>query len=183
MQLLYLEIRQYYCLAVYKYLVEEDGLADVSPVLIEPFSEQKEDHEEDDEGEPARPREAQIDDPGHAECEDHPKQRKAPVKNLERDLAYGSYCILGSRKNCYLGNLECGSKVGSGRPVQAEAGRVDAKVREEEEDGAELGYLVQRLYEEEAGHQECGRDHRAVRVAALRLGIHHPAIQIDLLMI
>ena len=82
MQLLYLEIRQYYYWAVYKYLVEEDGLADVSPVLIEPFSEQKEDHEEDDEGEPTRPREAQIDDPSHAEREDHPEQREAPVENL-----------------------------------------------------------------------------------------------------
>ena len=58
-----------------KYLVEEDGLADVSPVLIEPLSEQKEYHEEDDEGEPARPREPHIDDPGHAEREDHSDQR------------------------------------------------------------------------------------------------------------
>ena len=55
--------------------MEEDGLADVSPVLIEPLSEQKEYHEEDDEGEPARPREPHIDDPGHAEREDHSYQR------------------------------------------------------------------------------------------------------------
>ena len=46
-QLLYLELRQYYYWAVYKSLVEEDGLADVPPVLIESFSEQKEDHKEE----------------------------------------------------------------------------------------------------------------------------------------
>ena len=69
----------------FKSLVKQDGLADVTPVLIEPFSEQKEDHEEDDEGEPARPREAHIDDPSHAEREDHSKQREAPVENLSWD--------------------------------------------------------------------------------------------------
>ena len=72
-------------------------------------------------------------------------------------------------------NLEGWPEVWRGRPVEAEAGGVDAEVGEEEEDGAELGDLVERLDEEEAGDQQRRRDHRAVRVPAPRLGVHHPA--------
>ena len=73
--------------------------------------------------------------------------------------------------------LESGPEVGGGCPVETEAGGVDAEVGEEEEDGAELGDLVEGLDEEEAGDEEGGGDHGADGVPALRLGVHHPAMQ------
>ena len=66
--------------------MEENGLADVSPVPGKPFSEQEEYEEEHDEGEPAGARETQVDEPSHAERQHHSEQREAPVEHLWTDI-------------------------------------------------------------------------------------------------
>ena len=65
--------------------MEENGLADVTPVPVKLFSEQKEDDEEHYEDEPADAREGQIDDPSHAKGEHHSDQCEAPVEHLWTD--------------------------------------------------------------------------------------------------